>query len=207
MKITKNIYQKYAKTFEPGQVIFKEGETGEEMFIIIQGEVEIRKRTSAKAFKTLIKFHEGDIFGEMALIENKSRSATAIALKPCRMLVMNEALLDKMLESNPDFAKKMIRILSERIRKANAIIENIASTNRQNQIYNGLKEYAQEKGISTFKGHRVKLSEFLEWARNRLGISEKEITQTVQDLLKRRVVAPSALGKEEIIVNLNRQIY
>ena len=207
MKITKNIYQKYAKTFEPGQVIFKEGETGEEMFIIIQGEVEIRKRTSAKAFKTLIKFHEGDIFGEMALIENKPRSATAIALKPCRMLVMNEALLDKMLESNPDFAKKMIRILSERIRKANAIIENIASTNRQNQIYNGLKEYAQEKGISTFKGHRVKLSEFLEWARNRLGISEKEITQTIQDLLKRRIVAPSALGKEEIIVNLNRQIY
>jgi CRP-like cAMP-binding protein len=169
--------------------------------------VEIRKRTSAKTFKTLITFREGDIFGEMALIEKKPRSATAIALKPCRMLVMNEALLDTMIENNPDFAKKMIRILSERIRKANLIIQNIASTNRQNQIFSGLQQYAHENGTSTFKGHRVKLSEFLEWARNRLGIGEKEISQTIADLLRRKVVATSALGKEEIIVNLNRQLY
>ena len=207
MKITKNIYKKYAKTFEPGEVLFREGEQGNEMFIIIQGEVEIRKQTSAKAFRTLITFHEGDIFGEMALIEKKPRSATAIALTPCRTLVMNEALLDTMIDNNPDFAKKMIRILSERIRKANFIIQNLASTNRQNQIFNGLKTYAQEKGISTFKGHRVKLSDFLEWARNRLGISEKEIQHTIADLLRRRIVAPSALGKEEIIVNLRRQLY
>ncbi len=207
MRITKNIYQKYVKTFEPGQVIFKEGEPGDEMFIIIQGEVEIRKRTSAKTSKTLIAFDEGDIFGEMALIEKKPRSATAVTLKACRMLVMNEALLDTMLENNPDFAKKMIRILSERIRKANAIIQNITSTNRQNQIFNGLKQYAQEKGTSTFKGHRVKLAEFLAWARDRLGIHEKEISQALQDFLKRKIVAQSALGKEEIIVNLNRQVY
>jgi CRP-like cAMP-binding protein len=207
MKITKNVYQKYVKTFEPGEVLFKEGEQGDVMFIIIQGEVEIRKRTSAKTSRTLITFHEGDIFGEMALVEKKPRSATAIAVSPCRTLVMNEALLDNMIENNPDFAKKMIRILSERIRKANLIIQNIVSTNRQHQIFNGLKTYAQEKGISTFKGHRVKLSDFYEWARSRLGIGEKEIKQTITDLLKRRIVLPSAVGKEEIIVNLNRQLY
>lgn len=207
MKIAKNIYQKFVKTFEPGEVLFKEGEQGDEMFIIIQGEVEIRKATSAKASKTLITFREGDIFGEMALIEKKPRSATAIAAAPCRTLVMNDALLDNMIENNPDFAKKMIRILSERIRKANLTIQNIVSTNRQNQIFNGLKTYAQDKGISTFKGHRVKLTDFFDWARSRLGISEKEMKQTVMDLLKRKIVAPSAVGKEEIIVNLNRQLY
>jgi len=207
MKITQNIYQKFTKTFEPGEVLFKEGEHGDVMFIIIQGEVEIRKRTSAKTARTLITFHEGDIFGEMALVEKKPRSATAIAITPCRTLVMNEALLDNMIENNADFAKKMIRILSERIRKANYIIQNIVSTNRQNQIFNGLKTFAQDKGISTFKGHRVSLSEFTDWARNRLGISEKELKSTIADLLKRRIVSPSAVGKEEIIVNLNRQLY
>ena len=207
MKITQNIYQKFTKTFEPGEVLFKEGEHGDVMFIIIQGEVEIRKRTSAKTARTLITFHEGDIFGEMALVEKKPRSATAIAITPCRTLVMNEALLDNMIENNADFAKKMIRILSERIRKANYIIQNIVGTNRQNQIFNGLKTFAQDKGISTFKGHRVSLSEFTDWARNRLGISEKELKSTIADLLKRRIVSPSAVGKEEIIVNLNRQLY
>jgi CRP/FNR family cyclic AMP-dependent transcriptional regulator len=207
MKITKNIYQKYVKTFEPGEVLFKEGEHGEVMFIIIQGEVEIRKRTSAKSARTLITFHEGDIFGEMALIEKKPRSATAIAVSPCRTLVVNEALLDSMIEHNPDFARKMIRILSERIRKANLMIQNISSTNRQNQIFNGLKTFAEEKGISTFKGHRVKLNEFTDWASNRLGIGEKELKRTIADLLKRKIVTPSAVGSEEIIVNLNRQLY
>jgi CRP/FNR family cyclic AMP-dependent transcriptional regulator len=207
MKITKNVYQKYVKTFEPGEVLFKEGEPGDVMFIIIQGEVEIRKRTSAKTARTLITFQEGDIFGEMSLIEKKPRSATAIALTPCRTLVMNEALLDNMIENNPDFAKKMIRILSERIRKANLIIQNISSTNRKNQIFNGLKTFAQKKGISTFKGHRVSLSEFNDWARNRLGIGEKELKQTIADLLKHKIVTTSAVGEEEIIVNLNRQLY
>ena len=207
MKITKNIYQKYVKTFEPGEVLFREGEHGDGMFIIIQGEVEIRKRTSAKTARTLITFHEGDIFGEMALIEKKPRSATAIAVTPCRTLVMNEALLDSMIENNPDFAKKMIRILSERIRKANLMIQNIVSTNRKNQIFSGLKAFAEVKGISTFKGHRVGLSEFTDWARNRLGIGEKELKQTIAELLKRKIVAPSAVGGEEIIVNLNRQLY
>jgi len=207
MKIAKTIYRKYVKTFQPGEVLFKEGEHGDEMFIIIQGEVEIRKRTSAKTSRTLITFHEGDIFGEMALVEKKPRSATAIALTPCRTLVMNETLLDMMIENNPDFSKKMIRILSERIRKANLIIQNIVGTNRLNQIFTGLKRYAEQKGISTFKGHRVNSSEFLEWARNRLGIEEKEIKYALADLLKRKIVAPSAKSREEIIVNLKRQIY
>jgi len=204
MKITKNLFQQYVKTFEPGQVIFKEGETGEVMFVIIQGEVEIRKRTAANTSKTLISFHQGDIFGEMALIEKKPRSATAIATKASRMLVMNEGLLDKMLEGNPDFAKKMIRILSERIRKANQIIQNIASTNRQNQVFTGLQEFAKAKGMSTFKGHRVNVQEFLEWGRSSLGISEKETTEIVQEFLRRRVVSHSAVGKGEILVDIDR---
>jgi CRP/FNR family cyclic AMP-dependent transcriptional regulator len=204
MKITRNIYQNYSKTFEPGQVIFKEGEQGSELFIIIEGEVEIRKRTSSSTTKTLITFQKGDIFGEMALVEGKPRSATAIAVKPCRMLVINENLLDSMLENNPDFAKKMIRILSERLRKANALIQELTYTNRQNQVMIGLKQYAQERGISTFKGHRVNVSEFLEWSRTHLGIQDRETVSTIREFLKNGVVEQSALGKGEILVNLNR---
>ena len=122
MKITKNIYQKYAKTFEPGQVLFKEGEQGDEMFIIIQGEVEIRKRTSAKTFKTLITFHEGDIFGEMALIDDLPRSATTIAntnviiFEISRHNFLNFIKNDS--ESGVRILMKLARILSLRLREA-----------------------------------------------------------------------------------------
>jgi CRP/FNR family cyclic AMP-dependent transcriptional regulator len=205
MKIEKNLYQKSVKSYEPGQVIFREGEPGGEMFIIIQGEVEIRKRTSMDTARTLITFKPGDIFGEMAIIENKPRSAMAVATKASRMLALNEAMFMAMIERNPDFAKKMIQVLSERLRKSNAIIQNLTITNRQNQILAGLRQYAGEKGIPTFKGHRVRVSEFLEWVKSHLGIEEKEASATIQEFQRRGVVGRSALGREEILVDLSKQ--
>jgi len=204
MKIEKNLFQRYVKAFEPGQVIFKEGEQGSEMFIIIQGEVEIRKRTSMETARTLSTFKPGDVFGEMAIIEKKPRSATAIATKASRMLVMNEPLFLAMIERNPDFARKMILVLSERIRKSNLMIQTLTSTNRENQILAGLRQYAAEKGTATFKGHRVKVADFLEWAMSHLGLDEKEITAVVQEFQRRGVVGRSALGRGEVIVDLQK---
>ena len=134
MRVQRNVYEKYLKSYTPGTVIFKEGDPGNEMYVIIQGEVEIRKRTSATTSKTLIVFHKGDIFGEMAIIEKKPRSASAIVTQHTKILVMNEYLLESTIDTNPDFAKKMIRILSERLRKANSIIQSITVTDQQNQI-------------------------------------------------------------------------
>ena len=65
-----------------------------------------------------------------------------------------------MVGSNPDFARKMNRVLSERIRRADAIIQNIMTTNRQNQLWTGLMQYAREKGVATFKGSRVTIADF-----------------------------------------------
>jgi CRP-like cAMP-binding protein len=154
--------------------------------------------------RTLITFKPGDVFGEMALIENKPRSATAVATKASRMLVMNEPLFLAMIERNPDFARKMIQVLSERLRKANLLIQNLTVTNRENQILAGLRQFAAEKGTATFKGHRVKIAEFLEWAAAHLGLEAKEITTVVQEFQRRGVVGRSVLGREEVIVHLQK---
>lgn len=200
MRIDRVVYEKYVTSFSPGKVIFEEGDPGNEMFVIIQGEVEIRKRTSQKASKTLIVFHKGDIFGEMALIEKKPRSALAIAIQPTKVLVMNEALLDSMIASNPDFAKKIIKMLAERIRKANSIIQAMSLTNRQNQVLNGIIEYTKVHGIATFNGQRVNIDQFVDWAQARLGIRGSDIISTVKSLLKEGRVKQSVRGKNEIIV-------
>jgi CRP-like cAMP-binding protein len=76
MRVTKEVYAKHVRGFSEGSVIFKEGDKGNEMFVIIQGDVEISKVTSASSSKTLIVLAKGDIFGEMAVIEKKRRSAT-----------------------------------------------------------------------------------------------------------------------------------
>lgn len=200
MKIEKSTFERQVRLFDQGAVIFRENEQGSEMFIIIQGVVEIRKSTGPSSSKILTTLQKGDMFGEMAIIEKQPRSATAVAVQPTRVLVLNERLYDSMLGSNPDFARKMNRVLSERIRRADSIIQNIMTTNRQNQLWAGLLQYARERGVSTFKGSRVNVMEFTQWAIEHLGITEKDVQAIVAQLLKRQVVSFSARGKEEILV-------
>ena len=200
MRIDKSTFEQHVRFFNQGDVIFKENDEGAEMFIIIQGLVEIRKSTSSSSSKILTTLQKGDMFGEMAIIEKQPRSATAVAVQPTRVLVLNEKLYDKMLGSNPDFARKMNRVLSERVRRADAIIQNIMSTNRQNQLWAGLVQYAREKGVSTFKGSRVNIEEFMLWAVQHLGMTDKDVQGILAQFLRRGVIAYSARGKDEVII-------
>lgn len=200
MKIDKNTFDNYVRFFGPGDLIFKENEQGSEMYVIIQGSVEIRKSTGSSSSKTLTTLQKGDIFGEMAIIEKKPRSASAIALEPAKLLVLNEKLYDSMVVSNPDFARKMNRVLSERIRKSNAIIQQLMTTNRLKQLWTGLMEFARERGVSSIKGSRVNVAEFTLWASEHVGMSEKDVDALLAVLIKRGIVSYSAKGKEDILV-------
>ena len=133
MKVTRDVYHKHVRGYAAGETIFREHTAGKEMFVIIDGRVEISKSTSGGSSKTLIELSNGHIFGEMALVEKKTRSATARAVSATRLLVMDEALFQKTLDGNADFARKMIRILSERLRRANNLLQNVLAGNRQNQ--------------------------------------------------------------------------
>ena len=65
MKVSKTIYDKHVRTYPAGEMIFREHAPGKEMFIIIDGKVEITKSTTGGSSKTLIELARGDIFGEM----------------------------------------------------------------------------------------------------------------------------------------------
>jgi CRP-like cAMP-binding protein len=202
MKIDKRTFEDRVRFYETGDLIFREEEEGSEMYVIIQGAVEIRKATGSSSTKTLTTLAKGDLFGEMAIIEKKPRSASAVAMEPTKLLVLNEKLYDSMVGSNPDFARKMNRLLSERIRKANAIIQHLMTTNRQNQLWAGLREFAREHGVSTFKGSRVKVDAFQEWASERLGLSARDIEGILGMMIKRGIISHSAKGREEILVDI-----
>ena len=200
MKIDKSTFESHLRFLDEGAVVFRENDLGSEMYVIIQGEVEIRKATGPSSNKTLTVLRKGDLFGEMAIIEKKPRSATAVATQPSRLLVLNEKLYESMVATNPDFARKMNRLLSERVRKANAIIQSLMTTNRHNQLWVGLLQYAKERGVSTFKGSRVTVSDFIQWASEHLGMSEKDVQAILAHLIRRGIISYSARGEEEILV-------
>jgi CRP/FNR family cyclic AMP-dependent transcriptional regulator len=172
VKLTKSFLEQNVESLDAGALVFKEGDIGEKMYIILAGEIDIRKSTAEKSFKTLIKLEKGDFFGEMALVEKKRRSATAICTKPTKLLAIDEKSLHKVLTNNPGFASKMIKNLALRLRNSNTIIEEALSSNTNKMVWDGIVAYATEFGIDTFKGFRVNKGFFSDWACQHLGLSE-----------------------------------
>ena len=107
-----------------GEVIFKQGDLGTDMFIIQDGEVEIVKHIGDESHH-LSHLEKGDFFGEMALLENAPRTADAIAKSDVRVLAINGSRFDEMLRRNPEIAVRIIRKYSKRLREANLLLETL----------------------------------------------------------------------------------
>jgi CRP-like cAMP-binding protein len=206
MIIHKETYEKHMLSVPKGKLVFTENDPATEMFIIIEGEVEISKRTSLETSKTLIVLHGGDIFGEMAIIEKKPRSATAIALKDTKLLCLDESLFFSMIEKNPDFAVKIVKILSERVRRSNLLIQSLSGSSRESLVMNGLYEYAEREGIGSVKGTRISRDKFIAWGTHHLGLQAIEIVQLLRTLVTKKKVLLSTTPGELILTPRQKEI-
>lgn len=95
-----------------GQIIFLEGEIGAEMYVLLQGRVEISVEG-----RPLDSLSSGSIFGEMALVENYPRSATATAATDCVLLTLDCARFKELVRQSPDFAVHVMATTSGRLRR------------------------------------------------------------------------------------------
>lgn len=103
------------RSFKQGDVIFNEGDAADFMFAVVDGEVEIRIGGAVVERCTPIT-----VFGEMALIDGKPRSATAVAVADCRLAAIDEKRFLRLVEQVPRFALQIMRVISERLRRSTA---------------------------------------------------------------------------------------
>ncbi|MFN3411932.1 MAG: Crp/Fnr family transcriptional regulator [Exilispira sp.] len=104
-------------------LLFVEGEPGDRLFIIQKGKVNITKIMNDKEILIAV-LKEGDIFGEMALLENKPRTANAITAEDCSFLIVERKNFDAMVTTQPSLTTKLITLLSERTWVAYRQLEN-----------------------------------------------------------------------------------
>ncbi|MCB1146409.1 MAG: Crp/Fnr family transcriptional regulator [Leptospiraceae bacterium] len=108
------LYNKYGKTFKPNEIIFCEFEPGNDFYLIQQGKVKIAKIVKNKE-KTMDILGVGDIFGEMAILEEAPRSASAIAVDNVAVLHFNRDNFVSLMTSQPALAYKLMVIFARRI--------------------------------------------------------------------------------------------
>lgn len=112
-----DLFSKFGKTYTKGDIVFAEYEPGDTFYLIQEGKVKVTKLIDGKE-KILDVFGPGDIFGEMAIIERKPRSATVEALTDIKVLEFNKDNFTLLLTANPAWIEKLIRSFAKRIYEA-----------------------------------------------------------------------------------------
>lgn len=98
-----------------GDTIFMEGEQGDSMYVIVEGQVQIVRR-GARAPVVLATLQPGAFFGEMAVVDRSERTATAVAATDATLLAVGASELEVLLKQQPDVGAKMIRTLVRRLK-------------------------------------------------------------------------------------------
>jgi len=120
----------FAATYCDSEIIFEEGDPGNEMYFIDEGRVRIVG--SYKLTKKVLAIYEkGDFFGEMILFGGKTRSATAVAIGTTRLLPVTKETLSSQIQSKPEIAVALLETLSNRIRNDSQTIGRLADQNKE----------------------------------------------------------------------------
>lgn len=110
----------YPRVYQKGEVLFQEGDIGRALFILESGKVEIYKAAPDGSHQTLAEMGAGDYFGEMALLEERPRLASAVALEETKILLLYKAKLESLYNDAPRPALAIMahiaQLLSGRLR-------------------------------------------------------------------------------------------
>jgi CRP/FNR family transcriptional regulator len=134
---------KFNRSYKDGQVIFCEHEPGKELYIIQAGKVKISKIVDNNEVMLAV-LQTGDIFGEMAILDNKPRSANAVAFGFTDVLAINKANFEGMVKAQPQLASRLITLLSERIWIAYKQLANLMLKDPQARIADTLLTLAEK---------------------------------------------------------------
>lgn len=145
------LFQRFGKEFPKGTVLFREGDLGKVMFVVHSGKVSISKRVR-EVDKTLATLGPGEFFGEMAIISNRPRNATAVVSEDARLLVIDPKTFEGMIRGNAEIAVRMIKKLAERLSEADGQIENLLLGDPSSRVVHQMVQICQSRGRATNEG-------------------------------------------------------
>jgi CRP/FNR family transcriptional regulator, cyclic AMP receptor protein len=102
------------RSFEPGEMITKQGDQGVAFYLVLEGQVEVRRSK-----KSLAKLGRGQFFGELSVIDNEPRTADVVAVEKSKCFLLSSWTFHGLVKSNPDIALVMLKEMAHRLRETN----------------------------------------------------------------------------------------
>jgi CRP-like cAMP-binding protein len=190
------LFARFGREFFAGEVLFREGERGEEMFVIQSGRVQITKLV-ARAERPLATLGRGDFLGEMAILNDKPRTATATVVEDAKCLVIDAATLEQMIANSTEIALRLVKKLARRLDSADEMIQILLNPDPKARVLHALKRHAEAFGEETGLGVRVHTSA-ANLARE-VGVDEQQVHDVLARLRRLRIAAEDDVGSIVIL--------
>jgi CRP-like cAMP-binding protein len=150
----RDLFQRFGQTFPTGAVLFNEGDQGEEMYVIQTGRVQLTRKVRGCEVH-LASLPAGEFFGEMAIVNNKPRSATATVVEEAQLLVIDGRTFEAMIRGNAEIAVRFIKKLADRLAHANSQVEALLLQDLNHRVVRHLRHAADSHGVPDGPGVRI----------------------------------------------------
>ncbi len=182
MLLDNSFFGKFGVEYSPSDIIFCEFEPGYEFYFVQSGKVKITKLIKDRE-KTIDVLSDGDVFGEMAILESEPRSATAIAMTHVKLLKFHRDNFDTLLLGNPQLAYKLLLIFSKRIYDAKRRLMILLLDEPQLKVMDVLNMLAEQDPHLDFQDE-ISLSITSEQVASWAGMAEPEVQKVLTHLNK-----------------------
>lgn len=183
------LLQRFTRQKVPAQtILFHEKDPGDSFIVVVKGSVKIFTKSNNGEEKILSIFKAGDSFGELSLIDNKPRSATAQTLEETQLLVLTESDFMDLLRTNFSITKAIMVELCERIRVTNQQVSDLTFLDARTRVIKNIILLANKHGkrIGNLVSINVPLN--YEELSQMASVQKKDLIDVVNDLVDRQIL-------------------
>ncbi len=190
-EMEERLFKLFGKEFPAGTVLTREGDTGDEMFIIQSGKVKIIKRVGDRE-KLLAVLGPGDFFGEMAILLQEPRSADAVVEEDAKILVITSQTFRDMIKANPDIAFKIMKKLAKRVKDTTEQIADLLSKDKNQKVVNAVLRFAREQGRETEEGIEIEIS--VDDLAKYTGLPMEDVEEVLKKMMRAGLISITGRG-------------
>ena len=193
--------------YPAGEEIYPKGSLGQSMMAVLRGSAKMSSVSPEGKEIVLNIISAGQIFGEIALLDGGERSADAIAMTDCELLVLNRRDFMPVLENHADICLMLIRILCQRLRRTSEQVEDVLFRHLEARIAKALLNLAEHPGRPDIHGSALELHLSQSELGNIVGSSRESVNKQLQiwhkagliELAKGSIVIRNARAIEQLI--------
>ena len=190
--------EKHSKIYEPGTVLFYEGDPASKLWVINEGRIQISKRVFTEEIVLEI-LGPGEFCGELSLVTDAPQAVTATVIEPARLLVIDATQFEAMIRANGELSMRMMRKLAGRLNEAQFLVSALQMRNTIGLVILHLKREIENSGTG-------KVSVPSDLAKM-LGLDDVELEDIMDRLVAKKLIKLSGDNVCEIVNNAEYSRY